>query len=88
MNMQQTEEDVKMDDFKLSYSLTESQIELEGEKYIVYGVEIEKRSLSKVEKNKLEDITTDRKKAEEILEIIKTNEVTPVHLCDVIENFL
>lgn len=88
MNKQQTEEDVKMDDFKLSYSLTEAVIELEGEKYITYGIEIEKRSLSQVEKSKVENITIDRNKAEEILEIIKNNEVTPVHLYDVMENFL
>ncbi|MBR4110292.1 MAG: hypothetical protein IKK43_01205 [Clostridia bacterium] len=88
MNKQQTEEAVKMDDFKLSYSLTEAEIELEGGKYITYGIEVEKRSLSRVEKSKVEDITTDRNKAEEILEIMKNNEVTPVHLYDVMENFL
>lgn len=88
MNKQQTEEEVNINDFKLIYSLTETEIELEGEKYITYGIEVEKQSLCELEKAVVNDITTDRKKAEEIIEKMKNNEVTPVHLYDVMENFL
>lgn len=88
MNMQQMKEDFDINNFKLTYSLTESEIELEGEKHIVYGIEIEKRSLTQVEKSVVNNISTDRKRVEKIIEIIKSNEVTPVHLYDVMENFL
>lgn len=88
MNNQQTEEEVKINKFRLIYSLTESEIELEGEKHIVYGIEVEKQSLCESEKSVVNNIATDRKRVEEILSIMKSNEVTPVHLYDVMENFL
>lgn len=88
MNKQQMGDTINISDFKLRYSLTETEIVLEGEKHIVYGVEVEKQSLVKVEKSVIENITTDKKRVEQIINIIKSNEVTPVHLYDVMENFL
>ena len=88
MNKQQTEEEVNINDFRLMYSLTETESEIEGEKYIMYGIEIEKQSLCESEKSAVNNIATDRKRVEEMLEIVKRCGVTPVHLYDVMENFL
>ncbi|MBO5179035.1 MAG: hypothetical protein J6B87_01635 [Clostridia bacterium] len=88
MNKQQTEENVKMDDFKLLYSLTEAEIELEGEKYITYGIEVEKQSLKQNEKSTINNISMNKARVKEIMKILERNEVTPVHLYDVMENFL
>lgn len=88
MSKEQIGEELNINKFVLTYFLTKSEILSEGEKYIVYGIEIEKKSLSKVETSIIKDVTIDKIRAIEIVETIRRNNVTPVHLNDVMENFL
>lgn len=88
MIKEQIGEELNINDFVLTYFLTESEIISEGESYVMYGIEIEKKSLSKIETSVIKDVTIDKTHAREIVEIIKSNSVTPIHLNDVMENFL
>lgn len=88
MNKQQVGAEIIVEDFRLSYFITKSEVDYEGEKKNVYGIEVVKKSLLQTEKSKIEDLTSDIKRAEEIANSIKKNMVTPVHLYDVMENFL
>lgn len=54
----------------------------------IYGIEVVKKSENHVEKSFISDLTVNKSFAEEILKTIKDNVVTPVHLYDVLENFL
>lgn len=88
MNKQQVGAEIVVEDFSLSYFIIKSEIDYEGEVKSVYGIEIVKKSLLQIEKSKIEDLTSDIERAEEIANNIKKNMVTPVHLYDVMENFL
>ena len=88
MIKEQIGEELNINDFILTYFLTKSEILSEGERYIMYGIEIEKKSLSKIETAIIKDMTIDKMRAREIVETIRRNNVTPVHLNDVMENFL
>lgn len=88
MSKQQIGEEIEVEDFSLTYFITKTEIVFEGEKHSTYGIEIIKQSLSQIEKAKVEDVTTDKVKIERIVNCIKENIVTPIHLYEVIENFL
>lgn len=88
MNKQQMGDDVSIEDFILMYFLTESEAIIEGESHTVYGIEIDKKSLFRVEKSVIQNITTDKERIKEIIDVIKYNQVTPIHLYDVMETFL
>lgn len=88
MNKQQIGEEIEVEDFILTYFITKTEVVSEGEKHSTYGIEIIKQSLSQIEKAKVEDVTTDKVKIERIVNCIKENIVTPIHLYEVIENFL
>ena len=54
----------------------------------MYGIEIVKKSNMKEESSFISDLTVNKSFAEEIIKTIKDNVVTPIHLYDVLENFL
>lgn len=73
----------------LEYYLLNSDKESEAKNKIkIYGIEIIKKSDMKEEKSFVSDLTVNKSFAEEIIKTIKDNVVTPVHLYDVLENFL
>lgn len=88
MSKQQVGDEITIEDFTLTYYITKSEIDYEGESRDVYGIEVVKKSLAQIEKSKIEDVTSDMIRVEEIIDNIKKNVVTPVHLYDVMENFL
>lgn len=54
----------------------------------IYGIEIIKKNETSEEKSFISDLTVNKEFAEEIIKKIKDNIVTPIHLYDVLENFL
>ena len=54
----------------------------------IYGIEIIKKGENSEEKSFVSDLTVNKKFAEEIIKKVKDNMVTPIHLYDVLENFL
>lgn len=63
-------------------------IEETGESKKTYGIEVEKWSESNVEKDFVNDITTEKEYALNITNCLKENQITPVHLKDVIVDIL
>lgn len=88
MKKQQVGEELAVEDFCLRYFVTEKEILFEGKDVNVYGVEILKTTLTQTEKAHIEDVTSDKTKIFEIVNKVKENMVTPVHLYDVMESFL
>lgn len=88
MNKRQIGGKVTISDFELKYFLIESEIYLEGEKHISYGMEIVKEFSGEIENSSVDSVTTNPFYMEQIIEKMRENTVTPVHLVDVIENFL
>ena len=73
------------------YSLNNSEEDNEyinNNKMKIYGIEIIKKSNFSEEKSFVSDLTVNREFAEEIIKKFKENVVTPVHLYDVLENYL
>ena len=70
------------------YSLVESEVELDGEKALTYGIRIEGVISGKEEKSEILDITTNYQKAEILFRLIVHSEITPVTLKDVAEDFV
>ena len=75
---------------ELKYFLLEQSkfVEETGESTKSYGVEVEKWSGNKVEKDFVYDITTEKECAMDITNSLKKNRVMPVHLKDVIVDML
>ena len=63
-------------------------IEETGDSKKTYGIEIEKWSESNVEKDFVNDITTEKEYALNITNCLIENKITPVHLKDVIVDML
>ncbi len=70
------------------YSLIESEVKLDGEKALTYGIRIEGVISGNEEKSEILDITTSCEKAEILFRLIVRSEITPVTLKDVTEDFL
>lgn len=75
---------------ELKYFLLEqSKINEEtGENTITYGIEVEKWNGKKLEKDFVNDITTEMEFAISITDSLKKNKIMPVHLKDVIVDML
>lgn len=75
---------------ELKYFLLEQSIISEdtGESKLSYGIEVEKWSGKKVEKDFVYDITTEKEYAMNITNSLKENKIMPVHLKDVIVDML
>jgi len=72
----------------LEYYMLNNNDESNEKKIGIYGIEIVKKNKKSEEKSFIQDLTVNKEFAEEILQKVKDNMVTPVHLYDVIENFL
>lgn len=73
---------------ELNYYILEEEIEEKSNKYVEYGIEIEKKDNSRTEKSQVMDITTDQTRIDYIVRSLMKNSVTPIHLHDVIEDML
>ena len=75
---------------ELKYFLLEQSkiVEETGESTISYGIEVEKRSGNNIEKDFVNDITTEKECAMSITNCLKKNKIMPVHLKDVIVDML
>lgn len=73
----------------LEYYLLNNIDEIDDKNKIgIYGIEIIKKDDVSEEKSFVSDLTVNKGFAEEIIKTIRDNMVTPVHLYDVLENFL
>lgn len=87
------ESDAGHSEFNLEYYLLEKEILLDGFSVNTYGVEIVKCSKGKDnticrEYRKVFDIFCTQREAEDVLEKLARNTVTPVCLLDVLENMI
>lgn len=53
-----------------------------------YGIEVVKRNGNEEETKTIKDLTVNKNFAEDVIEKLKNNLVTPIHLNDVLENLL
>ena len=72
----------------LSDYILEEEFEIENEYYTGYGIEIEKKDKSRIEKSQIKAITTDQTRIDRIVKSLMHNYVTPVHLHDIIDDML
>ena len=63
-------------------------VEETGENKITYGIEVEKCSKPKTEKEIVLDVTTKEENIMRITNCLKENKITPIHLKDVIVDML
>lgn len=66
---------------------TKSVEDIEG-KVSTYGFEVEKISGKNVESNLINDVTTDKEYAVDLMDCLRKNKVTPIHLSDVLADML
>lgn len=83
-------EDVPIGDserIKLDYFLLTERKKFEGQISFrsTYGIEIVKNN---IESQNVRDISVNKNEVIGIIEVLKSNQVTPIHLNDVIETFL
>ena len=62
------------------YKVISSEIEVEGENYITYGIYGETASVA--------DISTDRERVEKLAELCNRLDLSEIHLIDVAEDFV
>lgn len=72
----------------LKHCIEDDLFEIGKPKLEMYGIEIRKKGKDAEEKSFISDLTVNKKDIEEIAKKIKDNIVTPVHLYDVLENFI
>ena len=72
----------------LKYYILEDEVEENSKRYVAYGIEIEKQDCKRIEKSQVKDITTDQTRIDSIVKSLMKNNVTPIHLHDVIEDML
>ena len=75
-------------DLELSYYILENEHEIDNIKFTEYGIEIEKKDANRIEKSQVVNITTNQTRIDFIVKTLMKNNVTPVHLHDVIEDML
>ena len=86
-----SDSEVGNSEFDLKYYVLEKEIRLEKLCIFTYGIEISKCSRDKQnsrEYRKVYDVFGTQKEAEEILEKLARNTVTPVSLLEVLENLI
>ena len=72
----------------LEYYILNNSDEINKNKMGIYGIQIIKKNATSEEMSFVSDLTVNKSFAEEIIKKIKDNVVTPIHLYDVLENFL
>ena len=71
--------------FPYTYKITETKHSLERETNISYGVSV---SLNGIRICVIEDITTNQSKPNELVELFNQLKLEPIHLRDVIDDFI
>ena len=79
---------VDCEGFELNYYILEDEVDEEDMRFSKYGIEIEKKEKTRIEKSQVNDITTDQARIDFIVKTLMKNNVTPVHLYDVIADML
>ena len=79
---------VDFESFELNYYILEDEIDECDRHIFKYGIEIEKKEKARIEKSQVNDITTDQARIDFIVKTLMKNNVTPVHLYDVIVDML
>lgn len=79
---------IECEAFELMYYILENEVEYENNNFLEYGVEIQKKTSSRIEKSQVPDITTDQTRIDFIVKTLMQNNVTPVHLHDIITDML
>lgn len=79
---------VDSEGFELNYYILEDEVDEEDMRFSKYGIEIEKKEKTRIEKSQVNDITTDQARIDFIVKTLMKNNVTPVHLYDVIVDML
>lgn len=79
---------IECETFELMYYILENEVEYENNNFLEYGVEIQKKTSSRIEKSQVPDITTDQTRIDFIVKTLMQNNVTPVHLHDIITDML
>ena len=72
----------------LEYYILNNSDEIDANKLGIYGIQIIKKNATSEEMSFVSDLTVNKSFAEEIIKKFKDNIVTPIHLYDVLENFL
>lgn len=72
----------------LEYYILNNSDEIDKNKMGIYGIQIIKKNATSEEMSFVSDLTVNKSFAEEIIKKFKDNVVTPIHLYDVLENFL
>ncbi len=75
---------IECETFELMYYILENEVD----NFLEYGVEIQKKTSSRIEKSQVPDITTDQTRIDFIVKTLMQNNVTPVHLHDIITDML
>ena len=73
---------------ELKYYILESEHEIDSIMVKEYGIEIEKQDTARIEKSQVVNITTNQTRIDFIVKTLMKNNVTPVHLRDVIVDML
>ena len=73
---------------ELKYYILETEHEDGDAKFIEYGIEIEKKDATRIEKSQISNITTNHTRIDFIVKTLMKNSVTPIHLHDVIVDML
>ena len=73
---------------ELKYYVLEDEYEEDSSKFKEYGVEIEKKDTTRIEKSQISNITTDQTRIDFIVKSLMKHSVTPIHLHDVIVDML
>lgn len=79
---------IESETFELMYYILENEVEYENNNFLEYGVEVQKKTSSRIEKSQVPDITTDQTRIDFIVKTLMQNNVTPVHLHDIITDML
>lgn len=79
---------IECEPFELMYYILENEVEYENNNFLEYGIEIQKKTSSRIEKSQVPDITTDQTRIDFIVKTLMQNNVTPVHLHDIITDML
>lgn len=63
------------------YKLTDKKIVVENQQYTVYGIKYNDTIC-------IDDISTDKNKVEKLISDCNNHELDPIHLADIVEDFL
>lgn len=81
-------ENVSLANRQMTYRLFQSECEVDEQKTLCFGIEVNCSLFGEVETEKIPDITTKYEVAKELFDILCENLVTPVCVKDIVEDFI